>query len=501
MPPPWPPPPSGSPTTSSASVAVGRNDDTRSNDNDARVSPAPILDLLDGFRKSAVLFTAVRLGVLDVLASAPEPVDGSGDRGAAGLDLAEVLSGLRARHGGSGGGPAEFSADAVARLLRAAAALGLVEVFGAGRVARGHGGGDEGKAIGGGAGGSDGIIELDNENLGENEDDDAGVRFALTPVAREFLVSTAPQSLAGYVAHSEATIQPLFLALPHAVRTGGTAWEAAFKVSAPVPADAAAAAATGKTTADAPAGTAFGSLYATPEARARFLRAMHSHATLFAPAVAAAFDLSFVRAAPAGGPPAVVDVGGGTAALALELVRRWPHLRRGGGSSVAVLDLPGVVAEVRAAGFPLRVADDGNAEVTLIEGDFFAELPRPAAQLYVLSRILHDWDDAACGRILARVAAALRSRVAGGAEPDGDGAVLIAETLLNEYDGEEAGGGRWRAGPERAVMQDLNMLVQTGGRERTARQYGRLLRGAGFRGRVLVRRTGAYLDAILAFLD
>ncbi|KAJ1565388.1 hypothetical protein HK405_012471 [Cladochytrium tenue] len=490
MPPPWPPPPSGSPTTTTASVAVRRSDDTRSNDNDARVSPAPILDLLNGFRKSAVLFTAVRLGVLDVLAAAAEPVDGSGDRGAAGLGLADVLAGLRARHGGGGGDRAEFSADAVARLLRAAAALGLVEVFVAGGAARGHGG-DEGKAIGGGAGGSDGIIELDCENLGENEDDDAGVRFRLTPVAREFLVSTAPQSLAGYVEHSEATIQPLFLALPHAVLTGGTAWEAAFK--APVTGDAATA--TGTTaSADALAGTAFGSLYATPEARARFLRAMHSHATLFASAVAAAFDLSFVKAAPAGGPPAVVDVGGGTAALALELVRQWPHLRRGGGSSVAVLDLPGVIAEVRAAGYD-------NAEVTLIEGDFFAELPRPAARLYVLSRILHDWDDTACGRILARVAAALRSRVAGGTEPDGDGAVLIAETLLDEYDGEEAGGGRWRAGPERAVMQDLNMLVQTGGRERTARQYGRLLRGAGFRGRVLVRRTGAYLDAILAFLD
>lgn len=42
------------------------------------------------------------------------------------------------------------------------------------------------------------------------------------------------------------------------------------------------------------------------------------------------------------------------------------------------------------------------------------------------------------------------------------------------------------------------MLVQTNGRERSAAQYGQLLRGAGF-GRVESARTGSYLDAVIAY--
>jgi hypothetical protein len=65
--------------------------------------------------------------------------------------------------------------------------------------------------------------------------------------------------------------------------------------------------------------------------------------------------------------------------------------------------------------------------------------------------------------------------------------VLVAEMLLNE-DG---------AGPPDAALQSLNMLAQTHGRERRLSEYAALLEGAGFVG-VEGRRTGAYLDAVLA---
>ena len=67
------------------------------------------------------------------------------------------------------------------------------------------------------------------------------------------------------------------------------------------------------------------------------------------------------------------------------------------------------------------------------------------------------------------------------------GAVLVAEMLLDE-------GG---AGPADAALQSLNMLAQTHGRERRLSEYAALLEGVGF-SRVEGRRTGAYLDAVLA---
>lgn len=54
------------------------------------------------------------------------------------------------------------------------------------------------------------------------------------------------------------------------------------------------------------------------------------------------------------------------------------------------------------------------------------------------------------------------------------------------------------AGPVSTQMQSLNMLVCTEGRERTEREYRELLEDAGFSS-VECRRTGAPLDAVLAF--
>ena len=66
--------------------------------------------------------------------------------------------------------------------------------------------------------------------------------------------------------------------------------------------------------------------------------------------------------------------------------------------------------------------------------------------------------------------------------------VLIAEKLLNED----------RAGPMTALMQSLNMLACTEGKERTLAEYDVLLREAGF-AEVQGRKTAAPLDAVIAF--
>ncbi len=112
----------------------------------------------------------------------------------------------------------------------------------------------------------------------------------------------------------------------------------------------------------------------------------------------------------------------------------------------------------------------------MIAGDFFQD-DLPAADLYSLGRILHDWGEERIHLLLRKINAAL---------PPGGG-LLIAEKLLDED----------KSGPTPAHMQSLNMLVCTEGKERTLSEYAALLREAGFVS-VDGRRTGTPLDAVLA---
>jgi acetylserotonin N-methyltransferase len=195
-------------------------------------------------------------------------------------------------------------------------------------------------------------------------------------------------------------------------------------------------------------GPIFNHFFQTEEARRDFLAGMHGFGLLSSPAVVAAFDLSRFRR--------LVDLGGATGHLTLAAHQRYPHL------SVAVFDLPGVVPYVRG--------------VEAIAGDFFAD-PLPPADLYAAGRILHDWSEEKIRVLLAKAHDAL---------PEGGG-LLIAERLLEED----------KSGPAPALMQSLNMLICTEGRERTLSEYGALLRDVGFR-EVQGKRTGAPLDAVLA---
>jgi hypothetical protein len=71
------------------------------------------------------------------------------------------------------------------------------------------------------------------------------------------------------------------------------------------------------------------------------------------------------------------------------------------------------------------------------------------------------------------------------------GACLVCDMLLSDDPSR---------GPLRALLQSLNMLVQTEGRERTQDEFRRLLLAVGFRD-VRFSTSGTYLDAILAIKD
>jgi hypothetical protein len=148
----------------------------------------------------------------------------------------------------------------------------------------------------------------------------------------------------------------------------------------------------------------------------------------------------------------LVDVGGGNGTLAAALAAAHPQLH------VTVLDRPDAEpADDTPFG---KLTLQGRAR--FIAGDFFLALPE-ASDCYLLKSILHNWDDAACRRILASCAAA----GARGAR------LLLVERIRSP-----------RLRPthhdEALARTDLNMLAGLGGRERSLAEFGDLVTGAGF---------------------
>jgi hypothetical protein len=137
----------------------------------------------------------------------------------------------------------------------------------------------------------------------------------------------------------------------------------------------------------------------------------------------------------------VVDVGGGNGSLLLELLRRKPNVRG------IVFDLPETDRDEST--FPNRLE--------FVAGSFFERVPR--GDTYLLSGILHDWDDEPAAAICRTIHAAGTP----GAR------LLIVESVTAP--GNEPQGAKWL---------DLLMLVLAGGRERSAAQWRQLLGSTGF---------------------
>lgn len=266
--------------------------------------------------------------------------------------------------------------------------------------------------------------------------EEAGGVYRNSSAADRYLTSASSESLAGYVRYSDQSLYRLWGRLDEAIRSGTNRWEEVF----------------GSRTA------LFDHYFRDDAAAADFLGGMHGFGQLASTRVAAAFDLSRFRT--------LVDLGGATGHLSIAACTAWPNLH------AVVLDLPFVERFARAYIERSAVAD----KIEFHAADFFAD-PLPAADLYSLGRILHDWTDQKIASLLDKIVARL---------PAGGG-LLIAETLLNDD----------KSGPVYSAMQDLNMLVCTEGRERTRAEYTHLLKSAGFVD-VNFKETGSLVDAILA---
>lgn len=173
-----------------------------------------------------------------------------------------------------------------------------------------------------------------------------------------------------------------------------------------------------------------------PEAAALFQRAMVALSQGSNEAVAAAYDFTpFKR---------VVDLGGGHGQLLSLILARNPHLRG------VLFDLPSGVAAAELGAMGSRI--------DIVAGDFFESVP--SGDVYVVKKVIHDWDDERAVAILRNCRKAMAP----------DGKVLLAETLVPPGDQ-----------PSQIKYIDVVMLAVTGGLERTEAQYESLFSAAGLR--------------------
>jgi hypothetical protein len=172
--------------------------------------------------------------------------------------------------------------------------------------------------------------------------------------------------------------------------------------------------------------------------------------------IAAARAAVFARANDFSAMARLVDVGGGEGVLLQHALQAHPHL------CGIVFDRPGVAEAARA-----RLAEAGlSGRCEVVGGDFFAGVPE-GGDAYVLSWILHDWDDEAAVRILTNCRAAM----------DDAGRLLVLELVLSPGNGPHAS----TAADALARTVDLEMLAVVGGRERTEVEFRALFGRAGFK--------------------
>jgi len=235
-------------------------------------------------------------------------------------------------------------------------------------------------------------------------------RFALTDIGATLRSGAAGPGDLVRMLNSEAYLA--FAELLHSVRTGKPAFDKVF------------------------GSPRFDWLSRHPERAALFQRAMVAISQGSNETVAGAYDFGpFTR---------VVDVGGGHGQLLSAILARNPHL------TGVLFDLP---SGTEAA----RQEIGGNLPRTeIVAGDFFESVP--AGDVYMIKKVIHDWDDERAALILRNCRKAMPP----------NGKVLVAETLVPP--GDE---------PGEIKTVDVIMLAVTGGLERTEAQYADLFAAAG----------------------
>jgi hypothetical protein len=238
----------------------------------------------------------------------------------------------------------------------------------------------------------------------------------------KFCTSASPVKLQSFSAWGNPWYQ-LWQFLPDALREYAPRWQQALGASA---------------------NETFAALYSNPAALREFAQFMNAMSVVQALELADHFDFTPFHC--------VLDVAGGPGGIALELGRRFPHLRG------IVMD----VAPVCAVAQEYIDSGDLAGRFKTAPADMFM-LPYPqGADVIILGHVLHDWGDDSSRKILQNCFETL---------PTG-GTLLVCEKVLNSD----------FSSTTDTLMKDLTMLVgcESGARERTEVEYRGLVEGAGF---------------------
>ena len=177
-----------------------------------------------------------------------------------------------------------------------------------------------------------------------------------------------------------------------------------------------------------------------PKSAETFNKAMTSFSTLEAPAIAKVYDFSGIRS--------LTDIGGGHGLFLATILERYLDM------TGTLFELPQVVRDL--AGGPLEPFKD---RVRVLDGDMFNYV-FPSADAYIMKRIVHDWSDEQCGKILS----SCRAGVTNG------GKLLVVDSVVPadaKYDP--------------VKVMDLVMMLFSGGKERTEKEFSALFAASGWR--------------------
>ena len=242
-------------------------------------------------------------------------------------------------------------------------------------------------------------------------------RFGITPLS-ETLRADVPGSLRAFAMTELGEAHyPAWGDLLHSVRTGGIAFDHTF-------------------------GMDVWKYFAQhPDNAKIFNDAMSGMTAQANEAIHASYDFAGINT--------LVDIGGGHGGLMTSILRRNPQMKG------ILFDSPQVIDGARES----AQASDVSERCELVGGNFFESVPL-GGDAHILKWIIHDWDDEKSSVILRNSHRALAE----------NGKLILVEAVVPS--GSEL---------HFSKFMDLNMLVMTGGHERTEAEFRRLYEASGFR--------------------
>jgi SAM-dependent methyltransferase len=244
-----------------------------------------------------------------------------------------------------------------------------------------------------------------------------GGRFAQTPLS-ETLVTDAPGSLRWFaISELGQEHYPAWGNLMHSVKTGEIAFDNFFGVDV------------------------WKYFQQNPEDAAVFNNSMSNMTAAVNDALTSLYDFSQFGK--------IVDVGGGHGGLITAILQKNPEVKG------VLFDAPQVIEGAQS-----KIAAAGLADrVETVAGDFFKSVPE-GGDAYIMKWIIHDWDDEKSNAILRNCRKQMKA----------NGKLILVDCVVPETDE-----------PHFSKFIDLNMLVMTGGKERTQKEFAQLLIDAGFK--------------------